>query len=80
MGVPRSVSEPDDVVVQYNVACAYAVIGDAEAAIDVLERVLPPQRGMFRTEALHDTDFDSLRDHPRFRALLERTTSQRPRE
>jgi adenylate cyclase len=72
--------EPDDIVVLYNVACTYAVIGDAEAAIDVLERVLPPQRGMFRTEALHDMDFDSLRDHPRFRALLERTASQRPRE
>jgi adenylate cyclase len=65
--------EPDDIVVQYNVACVYSVIGDAEAAIDVLERVLPPQRGMFRTEALHDRDLDPLRSHPRFQALLART-------
>jgi adenylate cyclase len=65
--------EPDDIVAQYNVACSYAVIGEVEAAIDVLERVLPPQRGMFRTEALHDRDLDSLRSHPRFQALLART-------
>jgi adenylate cyclase len=64
--------EPDDLPTQYNAACAYALMGEAERAIDLLERTIPQVRGQLRTRARHDSDFDSLRTHPRFQALLKR--------
>ena len=63
--------EPDDLLTQYNAACAYAMIGEAETAIDLLERVVPRIRGRLRTRIRHDSDFKSLQDHPRFQALLQ---------
>jgi adenylate cyclase len=67
--------EPDDMLTKYNAACAYALIGEAEAAIDLLERTIPRIRGRLRTRARHDSDFASLRSHPRFQALLQRVAS-----
>jgi adenylate cyclase len=62
--------DPDDLLTQYNAACAYALLGDAETAIGLLERVVPRVRGRLRTRARYDSDLDSLRSHPRFQALL----------
>jgi adenylate cyclase len=67
--------EPDDLLTLYNTACAYALMGDAEAAIDLLERAVPRVRGRLRTRSRHDSDLDSLRSHPRFQALLQRIMS-----
>ena len=33
--------DPHDTVAQYNIACVYAVLGDIDEAIDLLERLLP---------------------------------------
>jgi adenylate cyclase len=66
--------EPDDMLTQYNAACACALIGEAEMAIDLLERAIPRIRGRLRTRARHDSDLDSLRSHPRFQALMQRMT------
>ena len=52
-------------------ACAYALIGEAETAIDLLERAVPQVRGRLRTRSRHDSDLDSLRSHPRFQLLLQ---------
>ncbi len=55
----------------YNVACGYALIGDAEAALDCLEHAC--MRGMaIAGWAENDSDLESLRPLPRFRALIER--------
>jgi adenylate cyclase len=62
--------EPDDLLTQYNTACAYAVIGEAEAALDLLERAVPRIRGRLKSRIRHDSDFNSLQSHPRFQALL----------
>lgn len=62
--------EPDDVLTLYNAACAYALSGDAETAIGLLERSTPLIRGRLRVRARHDSDLVSLRAHPRFEALL----------
>jgi len=55
----------------YNVACAYALIGEADLALDWLENIFlklgHAQREWMRT----DIDFDSLRVHPRFVQLFE---------
>jgi adenylate cyclase len=64
--------EPADLLTLYNTACAYALMGEAEAAIDLLERTVPRIRGRLRTRVRHDSDLDSLRSHPRFQALLKK--------
>jgi len=61
--------DPDDVGVLYNVACFYALLGEAEEAINCLEKVLT-HGAWFKGWAEKDSDLDSLRSHPRFRALL----------
>ncbi len=64
--------DPDDVLIQYNVACVYSLLGDLEQAFDLLERVLPSaghelKRGWIK----HDSDLDPLRSHPRYQKILE---------
>ena len=64
---------PDDPAVWYNVACTYAGMGEKEEALRWLEMMFG--RGMGGREwALHDPDFDLLRDDPRFRALVAKAT------
>ena len=62
--------EPDDVLTRYNAACAYALIGEADMAIELLERAVPLIRGRLQERSTHDSDLDSLRSHPRFQALV----------
>jgi adenylate cyclase len=57
--------EPDDSAVLYNVACVYALLGLKDSAIDCLERAIANGFGHWDWIA-HDSDLDSLRDHPRF--------------
>jgi adenylate cyclase len=61
---------PDDPITLYNVACAFALLGEAERAIDILQRwhdgVKVKTSDWFRT----DTDFDGIRENPRFKALF----------
>ena len=63
--------DPDDVGVLHNAACAYAHMGDVERALDLLERRMRVGPTIDRAWIAHDPDFDVLRDHPRFRALVE---------
>ncbi len=61
--------EPNEPVVLYNVAGIYALAGELEGALDCLERAM--SGGFGRKEWLaQDTDFESLRDQPRFQALI----------
>ena len=71
--IARAVAiDPDDLVAQYNAACAYSLLGDTEAALDFLECCLP-QLGHEKVNwAKYDSDFDRLRDHPRYQRLFER--------
>lgn len=60
----------------YNLACAHALSGDADTALDFLERAI---RGGF-TDTGHmeeDADLRSLREHDRFAALLDLATEIR---
>jgi TolB-like protein/Flp pilus assembly protein TadD len=60
--------DPDDPGVMYNVACLYALEGQADLAIDCLEQALRAGFGGGDWIA-HDPDLDSLRDLPRFQRL-----------
>ncbi|MCM2269737.1 MAG: protein kinase [Thermoanaerobaculia bacterium] len=63
--------DPGEPTTLYNVACFLARTGEVEPALDMLDRVVGlgfGQRDWFE----HDTDLASLRDSPRFRAILDR--------
>jgi non-specific serine/threonine protein kinase len=68
--VKRAIAmEPEEAVVLYNVACVYALLGEDDKSIDWLERTI--ESGfLYRGWAENDPDLDSLRAHPRFKALL----------
>ena len=62
---------PDDQGVLINAACTYARADLPERALDLLEKTFA--RGYGKRDWIeHDPDYDSLRDHPRFRAMLEK--------
>jgi len=63
--------DPDDLLTLYNAACNYAHLGEAERALDLLERFIPLANDLNRAWIKHDSDFDSLRRHPRFQKILE---------
>jgi Flp pilus assembly protein TadD len=62
--------DPQEPSVLYNVACVYAIMGRADDAFDLLEQVIARGFG-HRGWVEQDPDLRSLRDHPRFRKLLE---------
>ena len=61
--------DPDDSAVLYNVACAYAILRLSDSAIDCLEQAVANGFGHWQWIE-HDSDLDSLREHPRFKAML----------
>ncbi|HKJ17189.1 MAG TPA: tetratricopeptide repeat protein [Xanthomonadales bacterium] len=58
----------------YNVACAFMLAGRTEAALDYLDEH-SRLRSLDSAWIEHDSDWDEVRDHPRFKALLERLRS-----
>ena len=61
---------PDDFGTLYNAACYFALAGDSERALDLLERATAG--GGYPDWIEHDPDLVSLREQPRFRELLAR--------
>jgi TolB-like protein/Flp pilus assembly protein TadD len=63
--------DPEDSSVLYNVACIYALGGKPQEALDCLDKAV--RNGFGHREWLeNDSDLDSLRQDPRFEALLKR--------
>ena len=64
---------PDNIFMRYNFACTLVLqFHDAEAAVDLLEPIVPEMSASAYKAVLADPDLDSLRDHPRFKLLMER--------
>jgi adenylate cyclase len=62
---------PDDYGTLYNGACFYALVGDHDTALDLLERAI--QAGVGYPQWIeHDPDLAPLRGLPRYRELLAR--------
>ena len=64
--------DPEDPGVLYNVACLYALQGMTDRAIDCLEETMRAGFGDMAWIA-HDPDLASLKDEPRFQAIMSRT-------
>ena len=62
---------PMDSIVHYNAACLYALAGDPEKSIDCLENCRFRVGNLNREWLMHDSDLDSVREHPRFREILD---------
>jgi adenylate cyclase len=60
----------------YNVACAYAIMGDIDEALEMLDHAVQHGRGNLEWIE-HDPDFDNLRSDPRFDAILDRIRASR---
>jgi adenylate cyclase len=61
---------PMDSIIQYNAACFYALDGNIEKALDCLEHCFVKVGNISREWLLHDSDLDSVRDHPRYAEIL----------
>jgi adenylate cyclase len=62
--------DPDDILTQYNSACAYARMNDSEKAFDLLERLLPHANHETKSWVKVDSDLDALRKLPRYANVL----------
>jgi TolB-like protein/Tfp pilus assembly protein PilF len=63
--------DPEDAAVLYNAACNYALAGKPDEAIDHLDKAIRNGFGQ-RSWVENDSALDSLRDDPRFQALLQK--------
>ena len=64
--------DPDDPMAYYNTACAYALQQNVTQACDWLQKAIALDQTR-RDDACTDHDFDPIRDHPSFQALLATT-------
>lgn len=60
---------PNDPIVRYNAACLHAIVGNADEALRYL-KASADSGGLNREWLLHDSDLDSLRERPEFRAIV----------
>jgi adenylate cyclase len=63
--------DPDNFNMRYNFACVLVIhLNDPEAALDVLGPILEKLAVGFLNHVKVDPDFESLRDHPRYKAMI----------
>ena len=61
---------PLDSIVHYNAACLYALAGEVEKSLDCLENIQLRVGNLNREWLTHDSDLDSIREHPRYAKIL----------
>jgi Flp pilus assembly protein TadD len=66
--------EPDEALLQYNLACYLTLAGHKRRALGLLSRALTGD-SFYRKLAETETDFDSIRSDPEFKALCQGTES-----
>jgi non-specific serine/threonine protein kinase len=63
--------DPDEPMLLYNIGCICAMAGERDEALDCLEKAAAARGIAQRDWYEHDSDLDSLRDEPRFQAILD---------
>ena len=63
--------KPDDDATYYNKACCYALQSQIDQAIQNLQQAINLNPDEWREMAKTDSDFDSIRSHTRFQALIQ---------
>lgn len=63
--------DPENTTMLYNLACSFVDLGEVDAALDCLEQALQRASNELVQWTRTDTDFDPVRAHPRFVALME---------
>ncbi|MGF6178204.1 TPR end-of-group domain-containing protein [Ensifer sp. 4252] len=71
-----SLLEPDNIQLQANLVCAWAVTDDTVAALDALERIAPKMSAELLVWMENDNDLDSLRSLPRFTEIMRATRAR----
>ncbi len=71
-----SLLEPDNIQLQANLVCAWAISGDAEAALEALERIAPKMSRELLVWMENDNDLDGLRPLPRFAETMRATRAR----
>ncbi|WP_265571322.1 TIR domain-containing protein [Sphingomicrobium nitratireducens] len=66
--------DPDNQNALYNTACSLAIAGETETALRILDPVLAMAGAEGLSWIREDSDLESLREDPRFLALLDRET------
>jgi len=65
--------DPDDIMTSYNIACQSVCFGEYDRAFDLLESLLPRASRDTKVWTLQDSDFNELRDLPRWQKVVELT-------
>jgi serine/threonine protein kinase/tetratricopeptide (TPR) repeat protein len=73
----RVANGADDPFTRYYVACLHALRGESDRALESLERVAKIYPRLTAARARVDVDLASLRNEPRFRALISEVTERR---
>ena len=68
--------DPDNTRLHYNLACAMATLGDADAACDLLDGVVDKVNVGWLLWMDADNSLDPIRDHPRFMALMAKASER----
>ncbi len=69
LGVDTASLDPYDPYIIYGIACFYSRLGKSEEALDFFEQAV--RTGFTQKEWIdNDSDFDSIRTHPRFQSVL----------
>jgi adenylate cyclase len=63
--------DPDNLTMRYNFACGFVRLGELEMVLDLLGPVLEKDTAETVNWAKVDPDLDPIRDHPRFKAMIE---------
>jgi adenylate cyclase len=63
--------EPENVNLQYNLACAMSSLGEIDVTLETLTAIAPRLTSGMMSWMETDTDFDPIREDPGFKALME---------
>lgn len=73
--------DPDNLNMRYNFACALVIhLPDYEATLDLLEPFFEKTARGFLNHAKVDPDFEAIREHPRFQAMIQAAETRLARE